>query len=174
MTCWIPGIQHRQNIMEIFTLEERAQCLAKRNRKLMSSSVIFIDEMGKVLILETIYKEHWEVPGGGIEENESPIEAAIRETKEEIALELKDPRLVAVDYRHTQVGKEEMLHFVFFGGILSKTESNMIKLQADELSAYKFVNLKEVYSLCGPGIGSRVERAIEALKSNTCIYWDSR
>src|SRR3989338_6550129 len=98
--------------MKLFSPEERAKYLAKRNRKLMSSSVILQNEEAKVLILETTYKEHWEVPGGGIEENESPLEAAVRETKEELGLELKNPRLVGVDYRHTQGGKEEMLHFV--------------------------------------------------------------
>ena len=59
--------------MKLFSLDERAQYLAKRNRKLMSSTVVFPDELGNVLVLETTYKENWEVPGGGIEENESPL-----------------------------------------------------------------------------------------------------
>ena len=138
----------------------------------MSSSVILQNEEAKVLILETTYKEHWEVPGGGIEENESPLEAAVRETKEELGLELKNPRLVGVDYRHTQGGKEEMLHFVFFGGVLADTEIRKIKLQSDELKACRFVNIEEVHSLCGSGIGSRVSRGLEAISSNICIYWD--
>lgn len=160
--------------MKLFSLDERAQYLAKRNRKLMSSTVVFPDELGNVLVLETTYKENWEVPGGGIEENESPLEAAIRETKEELGLELKDPRLVGVDYRHTQIEKEEMLHFVFLGGVLSEADKRKIKLQADEIKAYEFVNHKEVYKLCGSNIGSRVERALKAINSGSCIYWDSR
>ncbi|HEY4504319.1 MAG TPA: NUDIX domain-containing protein [Candidatus Paceibacterota bacterium] len=99
-------------------------------------------------------------------------ETEIRETREELGLELKDSRLIVVDYRHTQAGKEEMLHFVFFGGILTDIEKSKIKLQADELKAHRFVNIEEVYKLCGIGIGQRVERALEAIRSNTAIYWD--
>jgi len=31
----------------------------------MSSTVIFLDEEGRVLVLETTYKPNWELPGGG-------------------------------------------------------------------------------------------------------------
>jgi len=160
--------------MKIFTPEEQAQYLAKRNRKLVSSTVIFLDGVDRVLIVETTYKENWEVPGGGIEEDESPLQAATRETKEELGLDIKDPKLIGVDYRHTQSGKEEMLHFVFFGGVLDQAKISQIKLQPEELKAYKFVDLAEVYKLCGPKIGPRVERAIRVIKSGTCIYWDSK
>ncbi|OHB17750.1 MAG: hypothetical protein A2749_01790 [Parcubacteria group bacterium RIFCSPHIGHO2_01_FULL_45_26] len=160
--------------MKIFTPEERVQYLAKRNRKLMSSTVIFLDEADKVLVLETTYEENWEVPGGGIEENESPLEAARRETKEELGFDIKDPKFVGVDYRHTQKGKEEMLHFVFFGGVLDKSKINQIKLQPEELKAYKFVDLEEVYKICGPNIGPRVGRALGAIRTSSSIYWDSK
>jgi mutator protein MutT len=41
---------------------------------------------GKVLLLHREDKEHWEVPGGKVEEDESPTQAAIRKTQEEIGV----------------------------------------------------------------------------------------
>lgn len=43
---------------------------------------------GKVLLLYRSDEEHWEVPGGKVEEGESPTEAAVREAKEEIGVDV--------------------------------------------------------------------------------------
>jgi 8-oxo-dGTP diphosphatase len=47
-----------------------------------------IVEDGKILLLYRKDEEHWEVPGGKVEENESPTEAAVREAEEEIGVEI--------------------------------------------------------------------------------------
>jgi mutator protein MutT len=41
---------------------------------------------GKILLLYRKDEKHWEVPGGKVEENESPTETAVREAKEEISI----------------------------------------------------------------------------------------
>ena len=43
---------------------------------------------GKILLLYREDEEHWEVPGGKVKESESPTEAAVREAKEEIGIEV--------------------------------------------------------------------------------------
>lgn len=40
----------------------------------------------KILLLYRKDEKHWEVPGGKVEENESPTETAVREAKEEIGI----------------------------------------------------------------------------------------
>ncbi|MFB6175340.1 MAG: NUDIX domain-containing protein [Candidatus Nanohalobium sp.] len=40
----------------------------------------------KILLLYREDEQHWEVPGGKVEENESPTEAAVREAEEEIGV----------------------------------------------------------------------------------------
>ncbi len=59
--------------------------------KELAGNVIIED--GKILLLYRKDEDHWEVPGGKVEEGESPTETAVREAKEEIGVdvELKKP-----------------------------------------------------------------------------------
>ncbi len=52
-----------------------------------------IIEDGKILLLYRGDEEHWEVPGGKVEEGEFPTETAVREAEEEIGVtvELEKP-----------------------------------------------------------------------------------
>lgn len=53
----------------------------------LAGSLIIRD--GKLLLLYREDEEHWEVPGGKVEEEESPTEAAVREASEEIGVEIE-------------------------------------------------------------------------------------
>lgn len=44
---------------------------------------------GKILLLYREDEGHWEVPGGKVQEDESPTEAAVREADEEINVEVE-------------------------------------------------------------------------------------
>ncbi len=46
-------------------------------------------EDGELLLIYRSDEEHWEVPGGKVEEGESPTQAAVREAEEEIGVELE-------------------------------------------------------------------------------------
>lgn len=58
-----------------------------------------IAKNGKVLLCQRAagpFKGKWDLPGGFIEERESPEEGLRREMKEELGIDLKDVRLLAV------------------------------------------------------------------------------
>lgn len=44
---------------------------------------------GKILLLYRKDEEHWKVPGGKVEDEQSPTEAAVRGAKEEIGVEVE-------------------------------------------------------------------------------------
>jgi 8-oxo-dGTP pyrophosphatase MutT (NUDIX family) len=50
----------------------------------MGAAVLFTDTGGRVLLVEPTYKDYWEVPGGAVDADESPYDAAVREVKEEL------------------------------------------------------------------------------------------
>ena len=53
---------------------------------------------GEILFVKASYRDNWTLPGGVIEEDESPRDACLREVKEEIGLDLKAVKFLAVDY----------------------------------------------------------------------------
>ena len=62
----------------------------------VGAAIIIFDEEGRVLILlrpQTVKwaPGKWALPGGHIEEGETPIEAAVRETREETTLNVEGP-----------------------------------------------------------------------------------
>ncbi|ARI54595.1 NUDIX hydrolase [Streptomyces sp. S8] len=69
------------------------------------STAIIVDG-GKVLMIRRRQREGkllWAFPGGGIEAGESPEQAAVRETSEEVGLEVKAVRVLG-DRVHPQTG----------------------------------------------------------------------
>jgi len=60
------------------------------------SQIIFENEKGELLLYlrdgkpGIPFPHHWDLIGGHIEENETPVEALIREVKEEINIDLKE------------------------------------------------------------------------------------
>ena len=51
------------------------------------------------IILKPTYKNHWLLPGGVVEANESPRQACIREVKEETDIDCQLTRLLCIDYK---------------------------------------------------------------------------
>jgi 8-oxo-dGTP diphosphatase len=52
----------------------------------LAGSLIVRD--GKILLIYRKDEKHWEVPGGKVENDESPTEAAVREAREEIGVDV--------------------------------------------------------------------------------------
>src|SRR5690348_12741014 len=104
-------------------------------RKRMGAGCVFFNVDGEVLLVKPTYKEGWEIPGGVVEDNESPKWCCEREILEEIGLEVSVKRLLIVDYNSypQETDKTESLMFIFDGGVLSDDELATINLREDEL-----------------------------------------
>jgi 8-oxo-dGTP pyrophosphatase MutT (NUDIX family) len=74
------------------------QYVASLARKRMASGALFRDGAGCVLLVEPTYKDNWEVPGGAVEQEESPTAACRREVLEELGLDRPGGRVLAVDW----------------------------------------------------------------------------
>ena len=159
------------NIKAYWQNLSRTKYLNSLPKKRMGAGCLFCDRQGKILILKPTYKDHWLLPGGVIEANESPLQACIREVKEEIGIDCQPTRLLCVDYVSDRLIKIESIQFVFYGGIISpKTQINLPK---KEISNYQFLEPEVAVSMLGVPSQRRLKSCLPFLDSQTTIYLEN-
>ncbi len=142
-------------------------------KKRMGAGALFLDEQGRLLLVNPTYKPQWEIPGGIVEQNESPRQACSREVQEEIGLTKPLARLLSISYASGNDKRTEALMFIFWGGVLTLAEIAAIRLPATELSEYRFVTLPEALLLLAPSLGERVRKSLEILPSEQTLYLET-
>jgi 8-oxo-dGTP pyrophosphatase MutT (NUDIX family) len=140
-----------------------------RSRAYVAAGVLFFDAAGRVLLVQPTYKDYWDIPGGYVENGETPTQAAAREVREELGIETAVGPLLVADWApHPDEG--DKLLFVFDGGMLTAEQIGAIRLQADELASYAFRDPAEAITLLIPRLGRRVAAAIDAHQAGRTAY----
>ena len=65
-----------------------ASFYARLPAKRVAAGALCQDAAGRVLLVEPTYKDVWELPGGMVEADESPLAACRRELREELGIEV--------------------------------------------------------------------------------------
>jgi 8-oxo-dGTP pyrophosphatase MutT (NUDIX family) len=138
--------------------------------KRMASGVLFQDATGRVLLVEPTYKDPWEIPGGSVDADESPYDAAVREVQEELGLFVEPGRLLVVDWVPSQPGRTEGVMFVYDGGVLDETRTAVIRLPADELRSWAWCTLDETRRRASDLLARRVAAAAQARITGATSY----
>jgi 8-oxo-dGTP pyrophosphatase MutT (NUDIX family) len=142
-------------------------------RKRVAATVIFTDERGRVLLCEPTYKQVWEAPGGAVEADESPRDAAIREVKEELGLVIEPIRLVALDWVPPLQGRIEGLISVFDGGRLTPDQVESIVLDSTELRSWSWCSISEVQVRMRDLVARRIVFSLKAIDEGATLYLES-
>src|SRR5215212_3643453 len=111
---------------------------ARQPRKRVAADVIIRDHNGRILLVNPNYKPGWDLPGGMVEANEPPIDAARRELREELGLDLQIGPLLGVDWIPPHEPWDDTLVFVFDGGVLTRPAIERLQITDDELSEFRF------------------------------------
>ena len=90
---------------------------------------------------ETTFPEYWDIPGGLAEYGELPREAAIRETKEEVGLDIVPTRTIHEDSNFDKSKNLIFIRLVYLCELNSKIDN--IILQEEEHTEYRFINSLE-------------------------------
>jgi 8-oxo-dGTP diphosphatase len=135
-------------------------------RKRMGAALLFRDEAERVLLVEPTYKPDWELPGGVVEADESPREAAAREITEELGLTVVPGRLLAVDWVPPRAGRTDGLMLVFDGGPLS----GPVRLAETELRSWAWCDPAEAERRLLPLLARRAAAALQAARTGTTAY----
>lgn len=148
----------------------RADFFDSLPRKRMAASMLLSNIEGAVLLVEPTYKEHWELPGGVVEADESPRSAAQREIAEELGLDYPVGRLLVLDWVPPASDRPEGLITIFDGGILSSMEVARIVVPPEELRGFGFFGLTELGSVLPPLQARRMVAAVHARRNGTTAY----
>ena len=118
-----------------------------KNFKLIAHALIKID--GKYLIIRRTkikrgktnsLPEYWDIPGGMVEEGEMPKDAAIRETKEEVNLDITIGPILHEDSNYDNEKGTVFTRIVYQAELLEGQDERNIILQKDEHSEYMLVS----------------------------------
>lgn len=140
-------------------------------RKRVAAGALLVNTEQRILLVNPTYKPQWEIPGGMVEEAESPLAACRREVLEEIGLAIHPGPLLSVGYLRDR-GRGDALRFVFWGGVLDEIAISQIRLPVDELSEYRFVTLAEAGHLLLPTLHAQVAQALQNLQGRQQVYWE--
>jgi 8-oxo-dGTP pyrophosphatase MutT (NUDIX family) len=135
---------------------------------LVAAGALVTDDEGRVLVVEPVYKTEWEIPGGRVEEGESPRAACARELTEELGLVLEPGHLLVVDWA-PRAGRDR-LRFVFDAGTLTAEQRAAIVLPPGELASWEFLAPADLGTRLGPWLVRRVAAALVARSSGTTSY----
>jgi len=121
----------------------------------VAAFVVIFDKKGRILLSHRRDLDLWNLPGGGVESGELPIETAVRETREETGLKVKIKELIGV------YGKSKRDEVVFLfrgrikGGELKKTS---------EADKHKFFKINKIPENTIP---KHKERILDAVKKRS-------
>ena len=125
-----------------------------------SAGALIWDRKGRLLILNPTYKGGWTIPGGVVEaDGETPWEACRRETREECGLDLRQGRLVCVDFLRPRPDRPGGMRFLFGCGTFDDGVLDGIVLQEEEISEYRLAEVDQALRLLSGPVRRRVKAA---------------
>ena len=119
----------------------------KQNFKLIAHALVKVNDK-YLLIKRTPIKrgkpnslpEYWDIPGGMVEEGETPSVAAIRETKEEVNLDVTIGPILHEDSNYDESKGTVFTRIVYQAELVDGQNEKDIILQEDEHSEYRLVS----------------------------------
>ena len=127
----------------MYNREDIQEFLRTRVARPASAGVVIYNDKKEALVLKANYKPYWSFPGGWIEDNQTPIQAAVRELSEETGILIIPQRLKFLYIINRVSNIMQSYQFIFeYSGMIDDFTS--IKLQPEEIDDYKFVSREEV------------------------------
>lgn len=143
---------------------------ATQPRKRVSADLLVRDGAGRLLLVDPKYKPDWDLPGGMVEANEPPHIAVQRELKEELGASLQAGSLLCVDWVSPHDPWDDLLAFIFDGGVLTDEHIADLGLQDGELSAFEFCTEEQARQRLRPYVWRRVAAALDAQETGRSHY----
>ncbi|WP_330248334.1 MULTISPECIES: NUDIX hydrolase [unclassified Streptomyces] len=150
-----------------------AEYYASLPKHIAGAGAVIHDAAGRILLVQPSYRtDTWEIPGGGLDTGEHPLQAVRREVKEELGIDLTPGRLLAVDWVAEQAdGRPPLVNYLFDGGLITQAEARTrIHLDPEELTAWQLATPDQWDTLLAPHMARRVHACSRAMTQGLTVY----
>ncbi|WP_328928760.1 NUDIX hydrolase [Streptomyces sp. NBC_00190] len=137
---------------------------------LVAVTGIVLDTRGRVLVLTTSYKADLELPGGTVEDTETPEAGLARELEQELGLTVPVGRLLAVDSRPPgPLGRSLVVH-VHLVGPLPPDEAAVLSFPDGEITGAHWLRPEEAGEALPARIAPRLRAGLAALHTGSVAH----
>ena len=126
-----------------FTDTETITWMSTLEKRMSSAAIALYDAAGRVLVVKAHYKHYWSFPGGVVDAGETPRQAAVRETKEEVGVAVEADALafcMVIDRVSTLA---QTYQFIFEQQI-SAASLDTVAIDNSEIEAYALVTRDDI------------------------------
>ena len=135
---------------------------ARLPRKRTIAQGVLRDPDGRVLLCELSYKQEWDLPGGVVDPGESPATCVEREIREELGIEVRSGRLLAVNWLPPWRGWDDALLYLFDLGVHGDGELDPSLFLRREIAGAHWRTVAEAASHVAPYTARMLEVAADA------------
>jgi len=146
---------------------EPSDYFASLPKRRVGAGALLLDGAGRVLMVEPTYKEHWEIPGGIVEQGEDPRQACQRECLEELGLRLKVGRVLVLEHQTQEPPFGDSLMFVYDGGVVPG--GTALVLPPAELRSHRFIEPERLGEFTEERLARRIRFALLALREGSTV-----
>jgi 8-oxo-dGTP diphosphatase len=138
-------------------------------RPRVAAGALFLDPTGRVLLVHPTYKDHWDIPGGYVEPGESPLQACLREVREELGISPPIGQLLIVDWAPAEDEGDKLL-FIFDGGVLTYADMSPATTDGTEVAGWSFIAVEKLDQYTPGRLLRRIRAAIIARTGHRTMY----
>ncbi|MGU3654516.1 NUDIX domain-containing protein [Mycolicibacterium sp. A43C] len=123
---------------------------------------------GRIIMIDTTYRDFYELPGGAVEHGETPAQACARECREELHHVIEVGRLLAIDHQCDPGVQGDSVMYIFDGGSI---DTHLLGRRGSdaEVTAIVAVTPKELESVTIPRLANRIRGALSA-RATGAVY----
>ena len=141
--------------------EPSTEYYARLARARQGAGALITAHDGRVLMVDTSYRDFYELPGGAVEAGEAAPVACARECAEELGRQVSIGRLLVVDHQNDGGELGDSIMFVYDGGVMA-LEDLPHRSADSEVCALVFVEPTDLDSVTVPRLANRVRSALAA------------